>query len=107
MKIKEFLGLKKKSKLLPFLKNQKGQFAIEAVLLMTVLMGLFIMVTRKVQKDGMLSKLFSGPIENVATMTAYGTWKKDGCTAPGKQKQTIGKCHPNSIARSLSSSPVQ
>ena len=96
MTTKEFLGLKK---------NNKGQIALESVLLMTVLLGGFMLVTNYAKQKQILSKLVEGPIKNVATMTAYGTWKSDGCTAPGKSKQTIGKCHPNSIARSLSSNP--
>lgn len=94
--IKEFLGLKK---------NNKGQIALESVLLMTVLLGGFMFLTGEVQKRNLLANLFKKPIESVKTMTAYGTWKSDGCTAPGKSKQTLGKCHPNSIARSLSSNP--
>lgn len=92
----EFPGLKK---------NNKGQIAIESLLLLTVLIGMFLAVSKYATKNQILSKLVAGPIKNVATMTAYGTWKSDGCTAPGKTKQTIGKCHPNSIARSLSSNP--
>jgi len=79
--------------------------AIEAVLLMTILVGAFIYLTKLIRDNQLVSKLVAKPIQNVATMTAYGTWKSDGCTAPGKTKQTIGKCHPNSIARSLSSDP--
>ncbi len=93
---KEFLGLRK---------NNKGQFAIESVLIMTVLVGIFFAVTKYAREKKLLVKLVEGPIANIATMTAYGTWKSDGCTSPGKSKQTIGKCHPNSIARSLSSDP--
>jgi hypothetical protein len=99
MKKTEFLGLKKK------LLNNRGQFAIESVLLMTVLLGAFLAVTNYVKQKHLLSKLAAGPVANISTMVAFGTWKPDGCTAPGKSKQTIGKCHPNSIARSLSSNP--
>jgi len=79
--------------------------AIESVLLMTILVGGFMYLTKLIRDNQLVSKLVAKPIQNVATMTAYGTWKSDGCTAPGKSKQTIGKCHPNSIARSLSSDP--
>lgn len=98
MKTVEFRGLKKTT-------NNSGQFAIESVLLMTVLIGLFLLVTNYVKNNRLVSKLVEGPIKNVSVMTAYGTWKSDGCSQPGKPKQTIGKCHPNSIARSLSSNP--
>ncbi len=95
MKIKEFSGLK----------ENKGQVAIESVLLMTILLGGFLVLTNGIRQRQLLSKLVQGPMKNLAAMTAYGTWNADGCTAPGKSKVTIGKCHPNSIERSLSSDP--
>ena len=98
MTTKEFLGSKR---------NNSGQIALESVLLMTVLLGGFMFLTNYITSKKLLSGLVQGPVKNVATMTAYGTWKADGCIAPGKSKQTIGKCHPNSIARSLSSNPAQ
>jgi len=79
--------------------------AIESVLLMTILVGGFMYLTKLIRDRQLVSNLVAKPIQNVATMTAYGTWRSDGCTAPGKSKQSIGKCHPNSIARSLSSDP--
>lgn len=96
MMIKEFRGLKR---------NNKGQMAIESVLLMTVLVGFFFALTKGIRDNQLVAKLVEPSIKTIANMTAYGTWKADGCTAPGKTKQTIGKCHPNSIARSLSSDP--
>lgn len=97
MKTNAFLGLKKK--------NNKGQIAIESVLLMTILLGAFTLVSNTIREKQLVSKMVAKPMESVKAMTAYGTWKADGCIAPGKPKQTIGKCHPNSIARSLSSDP--
>jgi len=81
--------------------------AVEAILLMTVLLGVF-MITQKYLKGppSMLQKLVSTPAANrMGAMISFGTWRPDGCTAPGKATQTIGKCHPNSIHRSLSSFP--
>ena len=100
----EFLGLKKNKKFPDRLKNQKGQFAIEAVLLMTVLIGAFLALTQFAKKEQFVQKLVQKPMERVGRMAAYGTWN-EGCSAPGKPKLTTGKCHPNSIARSLSSDP--
>lgn len=91
-----FLGLKK---------NNKGQVLIESVLLMTILLGAFIAITNKIKNEKYVARMVKKPIAGVAAMTAYGTWKADGCTAPGKSRQTIGKCHPNAISRSLSSDP--
>lgn len=101
----EFLGLKKNNRSFPNrLINRKGQFAIEAVLLMTVLVGLFLAVTNMAKEKQLVQKLVQKPMERVGRMAAYGTWN-EGCSAPGKPKLTTGKCHPNSIARSLSSDP--
>lgn len=106
MKTDECLGLKGKSKYAP-LQNQKGQFLIESVLLLVVLLGVFMLVSNYVRDKQLLSKLVEGPMRNVSAMVAFGTWRADGCTAPGRARQTIGKCHPNSISRSLSSDPSE
>lgn len=106
MKTKEFLGLKGKSNHNP-LRNQKGQFLIESVLLLVVLLGVFMLATNYVRERQLLAKLVEGPMRNVSAMVAFGTWRADGCTAPGRSRQTIGKCHPNSISRSLSSDPSE
>lgn len=102
MKTKEFLGKKKTNSLLL---NRRGQFLIESVLLLVILLGLFMAVTNYAREKKLLSKLVEGPIKNVAAMTAFGTWKPDGCKSASGATLTIGKCHPNSISRSLSSSP--
>ena len=99
-----FHGLKK-SKSYSVIRSQGGQFAIEAVLLMTVLVGVFLLVTKTAREKKLVQNLFSKPVANIEIMTGFGTWKTDGCTSPGKPKQTLGKCHPNSIHRSLSSDP--
>jgi hypothetical protein len=99
MKKNGFLGLIKNS-----LHNNRGQFAIEAVLLMTVMLGVFLYITKYARDHRFIQDLASKPIDRVAIMTGYGTWK-DGCKSPTGSKLTIGKCHPNSIHRSLSSDP--
>ena len=98
MKRVAFRGLKR---------NSKGQMVLEAILLMVVMLGLFMYTTKEVRERQLIAKLVEPSINTVKNMTGYGTWKGEdqGCTAPGKSKQTIGKCHPNSIARSLSSDP--
>jgi len=91
-------------------KNNKGQLAIESVLLMTVLMAGFLVVTNYAREKKLISKLVEKPIQSVAVMSAYGVWKSAGsagCKAPGRSSVSLGKCHPNSIARSLSSAPSQ
>lgn len=87
--------------------NERGQMAIEGILLMVVLLGVFLIMQKYIKgPPSMLQKMVSTPVaEKMGAMISFGTWRPDGCTAPGKSKQTIGKCHPNSIHRSLSSSP--
>ncbi len=88
------------------IKNKRGQFAIEAVLLMTVLVGAFVFVTQKAREMKLIQNLASKPMEQLSTMTGYGSWKQQ-CSAQGKSnRETLGKCHPNSIHRSLSSDPL-
>ncbi|MFZ3229583.1 MAG: hypothetical protein WA160_05215 [Pseudobdellovibrio sp.] len=103
----EFLGLMSNKKLIPpFIKlNKKGQFAIEAVLLMTVLLGAFIGLINYAKSKNLVQNLVAKPMERVGTMAGYGTWQNE-CVGQGKsKKQSIGKCHPNSIHRSISSDP--
>ncbi len=104
--MEKFLGSIK----IKFISPRKGQMAIEAVLLMTILVSVFLLILKFTQGSQgtppMLQRLVSKPvIDKFRTITSFGTWNSDGCTAPGKAKQTLGKCHPNSIQRSLSSDP--
>ena len=89
------------------IRNERGQMAVEGVLLMIILLGVFLLTQKFIQgPPSMLQKLVSTPVsDKMGTMISFGTWNPNGCTAPGKTTQTIGKCHPNSIHRSLSSSP--
>ena len=90
------------------LNNNRGQIAIESVLLMVVLLGAFLAVTNYARDKKLLSKFVDKPMQSVAIMAGYGVWKSvddTGCKAPGRPGVSIGKCHPNSIARSLSSNP--
>ena len=87
-------------------RNNRGQFAIEGILLLSILVGAFLFVTKQIRERKLVSNLVKGPIKQVATMSGYGTRKADGCVAAGKSnKETLGKCHPNSVSRSLSSDP--
>ena len=84
--------------------------AIEAVLLMSILVGVFLAITNFTKgippKRSMLQRLVSDAVAGkFKTMASFGTWNPEGCTSPNKAKQTLGKCHPNSIHRSLSSDP--
>lgn len=86
--------------------NQKGQLAIEAILLMSVLVGAFLLFSRVMQQNKVIQKLFDKPMKSLSNMTTYGTWKED-CQGFSKKKAkfSLANCHPNSINRGLSSNP--
>lgn len=97
-------------KLNKFTLNNKGQIAIESVLLMVILLGVFAALTKYARDKQLLSGLVQKPMQSLAIMAGLGVWKSPdatiGCRAPGSSAGvSIGKCHPNSIARSLSSNP--
>lgn len=76
--------------------NQKGQFVIEAVLLMVVMLSIF-MASVNALKDGQyLAKLISGPWEKIAGMIESGVW--DGAAAARKN-------HPNQLRRNVTVDP--
>lgn len=96
---------KRKSKF-SALRNQQGQFAIEAVLLTALLIGTFVFVTGVIKEQKMIPKLFGGPVKSLRNMTGFGTFR-ESCEGLGsnKKKQNLSQCHPNSISRALSSKP--
>lgn len=76
--------------------NNKGQFLIEAVLLMVLMVGLLIAATTKLKESKALAKMINGPWEQVSGMIESGVW--DSPDAARKK-------HPNQINRSLSLDP--
>ena len=76
--------------------NHRGQFVIEAVLLMVVTVGFFIWGTKQLREGKYLAKLIGGPWQKVAGMIEAGVWE-----TPDKAK----KLHPNQLARSNSVKP--
>ncbi|WP_413559313.1 hypothetical protein [Bdellovibrio sp. HCB209] len=79
-----------------FAANNKGQFVIEAVLLMIVMVGIFIGSMNALRDSKFLSKIVTGPWERVAGMMESGVW----VAAKDAQKQ-----HPNQRDRSVSFNP--
>lgn len=77
-------------------RNDKGQFVIEAVLLMIVTIGLFIWGTNQLREGKYLAKLIEGPWQQVAGMIESGVW-----SSPEKSRQK----HPNQISRSITVDP--
>ena len=78
------------------LKNSKGQFVIEAALLMVVTVSLFMWGTNKLRDGKYLAKLIGGPWKKVAGMLEAGVWEP-----PERAK----KLHPNQVKRGISVDP--
>lgn len=76
--------------------NQRGQFVIEGVLLMIVMVGLFLSATRILREERFLAKLIGGPWERVSGMIEAGVWDPPA---------TARDRHPNQIARSNTERP--
>lgn len=86
----------KKSSRKSLLKNEHGQFVIEAVLLMVLSIGLLTLGLRTLRDGNILGNLVSGPWERVAGMIESGSWNVAEVSA---------KKHPNQYNRCLSLSP--
>ena len=77
-------------------RNNKGQFLVETVLMMVLTVGLFIAATGQLKERKVLAKLIGGPWERVSGMIEAGVW------APPDEAR---KKHPNQTDRSLSLDP--
>lgn len=85
--------------------NEKGQFAIEAVLLMLVLIGCFSLVIKQLKEKEVIQNLTDQSVGKAKNMASYGTWQDTCKGMKGGSSQTASNCHPNSINRALSSDP--
>ena len=85
--------------------NNKGQFAIEAVLLMTLFVGTFAFAIKMMRDKQIIQNLTDKSVTKVKNMSEYGTWKPTCTSMKGGSSQTAANCHPNSINRALSSDP--
>lgn len=80
------------------LRNRRGQFLIETVLMMIVTIGLFVFGMGKLRDAGFLAKLISGPWEKISVMIETGTW----------ETRNVGVTkHPNTRDRGISLDPRQ
>ena len=79
------------------LKNEKGQFVIEAVLLMVMSIGLLVVGLRLLRDGNVVSNLVSGPWEKMSGMIESGVWEP-AAKAAAK--------HPNQRNRLLSVDPT-
>lgn len=78
------------------LKNENGQFVVEAVLLMVLSVGLLILGIRVLREGKILESLVASPWQKVAGMIESGNWEV---------AEAAAKKHPNQIDRSLSLKP--
>lgn len=85
--------------------NQRGQIAIEAVLLATVLISFFLVLKNQLQSRQVFQKITTASAARVKHMAEYGTWKEQCKPVSGNGAERAANCHPNSINRSLSSAP--
>lgn len=85
--------------------NEKGQIAIEAVLLASVLMAFFMVLKNQLQSKQVFQKITTSSATRIKHMAEYGTWKDVCKPVAGGGQEKAANCHPNSINRSLSSAP--
>ena len=76
--------------------NQRGQFVIEAVLLMIVAMTMITLLTRGLKNMDFVQSLTSGPWVKLSGMVENGVWETP--------EQSRAK-HPNHSNRKLTSDP--
>jgi hypothetical protein len=85
--------------------NNKGQIAIEAVLLMILFVGIFASSMKFLRDKAFLQTLTDRSVTKIKNMAEYGTWQEQCKALKGGSSQTAANCHPNSINRALSSDP--
>lgn len=85
--------------------NNKGQFAIEAILLMVLFVGVFTFFTNQIREQGYIQKLTDTSVGKVKNLSEYGSWKEICKAVKDNSSQRAANCHPNSINRALSSDP--
>jgi hypothetical protein len=79
------------------LKNNRGQMTIEAILILTIMIGIFTMVHKTMQSKDYMGRLVSGPWSYIQGMVENGIWVK---ASDGTRR------HPNSYSRRASPEPI-
>lgn len=74
-------------------KTNYGQMTIEAVLILTMLLGLSTFVANEFRNNELLIKFVQGPWKQISGMAQNGTWGQPGATMAD---------HPNNFNRSVS-----
>lgn len=79
------------------MRNQKGQVALEAILLVVVLLGISVFAQNKLKQSGLAAKMVQGPWGKLSGMIECGVWE------PCKGRKGT---HPSTRERNLSFDPV-
>lgn len=74
------------------LRNNKGQFVIETVLMMMITIGTFMWAMNQLRDNKYLARLIGQPWQQISGMIESGVW--------GTPDTVRGK-HPNQLNRSL------
>ncbi|PIU00376.1 MAG: hypothetical protein COT74_05445 [Bdellovibrionales bacterium CG10_big_fil_rev_8_21_14_0_10_45_34] len=78
--------------------HQKGQIAVEFVLIATLLFGLTLFISKEFRQRELLSNLIANPWTRLVSMIETGTWQK---------KDRAIKLHPAHLTRHISLYPVE
>jgi hypothetical protein len=54
---------------------ERGQLAIEAVLIVVLLLSLTIFASREIRNRNLIGKMVSGPWQNISGMMSTGNWQ--------------------------------
>ncbi len=72
------------------LKNSSGQFLVEGILLLTVLMASTIFIAKYFKENNLIAQLISAPWQSLSGMLQNGVW------APPAKSMSL---HPNKFNR--------
>jgi hypothetical protein len=78
------------------LKNQRGQMTVEAVLLLVIFVGIFLVTQRIFKEKNYLSQIVSGPWSYMRGMVESGVWM---------EAEAARSKHPNRFSRRASPRP--
>lgn len=56
------------------LKNQSGQFVVESILIMVILLGITMTIAAAFKQQNLLAGIIKAPWQNMAGMIQNGTW---------------------------------
>lgn len=81
--------------------SQRGQILIEYVLLMVLVAGIAIGLTRKLQEAEVLASFVEKPWGAIAGMIEFGSWSDESAASMRRKNKSGGNLHPSSRQLSL------